>query len=164
MIASISDVNKDKIFGIMQLQASYANCIDEDRLEEWPAYFLEKCNYMVTNAENYAAHMEAGVIWADSRAMLADRVSALREANIYESHSYRHILGIPQVRRLSESGGIHTETTFTVIRVTNGAQTELFATGKYVDLIEYADEQPMFSQRLVVCDSNTIDTLIAFPI
>lgn len=164
MTDAIRKVDRDKIFGIMQVQAGYANCIDEDRLEEWPAYFLEKCNYMVTNAENFAAHMPAGVIWADSRAMLADRVSALREANIYENHSYRHILGIPQIRRLTESGAIHSETAFTVIRITNGEQAEIFATGKYIDLIEYADEQPMFAQRIVVCDSTTIDTLIAFPI
>lgn len=164
MIDSIRSIDMSKIFGIMQLQASYANCIDEDRLEEWPAYFLEKCNYMVTNAENFDARMEAGVIWADSRAMLADRVSALREANIYEDHSYRHILGMPQIRRLSENGGVHAETSFTVIRVTNGQHTDIFATGKYVDVIEYADGQPMFSQRIVVCDSNSIDTLIALPL
>lgn len=163
-----SDVSKmneiNKTLQIMDLQARYANCINEDRLEEWPAFFLDECNYMVTNAENFNARMEAGVIWADSRAMLSDRVSALREANIYERHTYRHILGMPQIRRYSESGGVHTETSFVVVRITNGHQTEVFATGKYVDVIEYADEQPMFSQRIVVCDSNDIDTLIAFPI
>jgi 3-phenylpropionate/cinnamic acid dioxygenase small subunit len=33
----------------------------------------------------------AGIIYADSRAMLRDRVTALRTANIYERQSYRHI-------------------------------------------------------------------------
>ena len=33
-----------------------------------------------------------------SRAMLTDRVAALREANIYERQSYRHIVGMPALR------------------------------------------------------------------
>ena len=39
------------------------------------------------------------IIFANSRGMLQDRVSALREANIYERQSYRHILGQPWISR-----------------------------------------------------------------
>lgn len=159
-----SDITMRTLFGLIRLNANYAYCLDEDRLEEWPAFFLEDCHYMVTNAENFAADMQAGVIWADSRSMLADRVSALREANIYEQHAYRHIVGLPQIRRTSEDGGLHTETPFTVLRITGGQHTEVFASGKYVDVVHHAHEQPILGQRIAVCDSNLIDTLLAIPL
>ena len=34
--------------GIHELIAAYAECIDEDRLEEWPDFFVEKCHYLIT--------------------------------------------------------------------------------------------------------------------
>jgi anthranilate 1,2-dioxygenase small subunit len=65
---------------IERLLARYVASIDEDRLEEWPGYFAERCRYQIISAENYAKGLPIGVFFADSRGMLQDRVSALREA------------------------------------------------------------------------------------
>jgi hypothetical protein len=40
----------------------------------------------------------------------------------------------------------------------------LFATGRYLDRISCAEGSPRFAERLVVCDSNRIDTLLAIPL
>ncbi|MGE0226102.1 MAG: anthranilate 1,2-dioxygenase, partial [Acetobacteraceae bacterium] len=79
----------DTLFRLSGLNAAYAAAIDADRLEDWPGFFLDPCVYKVTTAENHARGHAAGVIFADNRAMLADRVTALRRANIYERHRYR---------------------------------------------------------------------------
>jgi len=50
-------------------------------------HFHGQCIYKVTTAANHREGLEAGIIFANSRGMLADRVSALREANIYERQS-----------------------------------------------------------------------------
>ena len=84
---------------IARAQAEYARCIDDDRLEEWPNHFHGTCVYKITTAANYRDGLEAGIIFANSRGMLTDRVSALREANIYERQSYRHIIGQPSIRQ-----------------------------------------------------------------
>ena len=76
----------------------YAACIDADRLEDWPGLFAEQCLYKITTADNQRRGYAAGIVYADSRAMLQDRVAALREANIYERQSYRHIVGMPALR------------------------------------------------------------------
>src|SRR3984893_19568575 len=88
---------------IARAQAVYARCIDDDRLEGWPDHFHGSCFTKITTAANYRDGLEAGIILANSRGMLTDRVSALREANIYERQSYRHILGQPSI--LSEDKG-----------------------------------------------------------
>src|SRR5689334_12803991 len=74
------------------LYTAYAACLDSDALERWPEFFTEDCYYRITSAENYEAGMPLGLIYATSKNMLHDRVSALREANIYEPQRYRHII------------------------------------------------------------------------
>ena len=149
---------------IMAAQARYARCIDGDRLEDWPDFFLPDCVYRITTAENHRLGFPAGLVWADSRGMLQDRVAALREANIYERHAYRHILGLPL---LEEAGpeGTRSETPFLVARIMRDGATDLFATGRYLDLWRAdADGVPKLAERVVVCDSSRVDTLLALPL
>jgi len=68
---------------VVRLNADYARAIDDDRLEDWPAFFTDKCVYKITSADNHRRGLELGVVYADSNGMLRDRVAALREANIY---------------------------------------------------------------------------------
>jgi len=88
-------VKHDIISLISQAQAAYARCIDNGVLEAWPDFFEEDCIYKITTADNVAQGLEAGVVFANSRGMLIDRVASLREANVYERHVYRHFLGQP---------------------------------------------------------------------
>lgn len=150
-------------FRIARTQADYARCIDDDRLEEWPAFFTADCLYKVTTADNHRDGMEAGVIFANSRGMLTDRISALREANIYERQAYRHLLGQPSI--LAQEGAtVRTETSFMVARIMRDGATHLYATGRYLDLWTFDDDAALLKERVVVCDSSRIDTLMALPL
>ena len=64
--------------GIGELIAAYADCIDDDRLEEWPDFFVENCRYLITSRESHAAGLRHGIIYCASRGMLIDRVMAIR--------------------------------------------------------------------------------------
>jgi anthranilate 1,2-dioxygenase small subunit len=148
---------------IARAQAEYARCIDDDRLEEWPNHFHGACVYKITTAANYRDGLEAGIIFANSRGMLTDRVSALREANIYERQSYRHIIGQPSI--LSEDQGkVRSETPFLVARILQDGDTDIFATGRYLDLYKLENGEVKLNERTVVCDSSRIDTLLALPL
>jgi 3-phenylpropionate/cinnamic acid dioxygenase small subunit len=156
----MADITLDRILAV---QAAYIRCIDTNALEEWPDFFTEDCLYKVTTAENHKNGFEAGIIYADSRNMLTDRVLALRQANIYEKQLYRHILGLPII--LSNGGGeAETETPFLVVRIMHDGQTDVFATGVYLDTLRAQGNQIRFARRLVVCDSSRIDTLMAIPL
>ncbi len=145
------------------LNARYARCIDDGSLSGWPDFFTERCLYKVTTAENYAEGLEAAVIFADSRAMLVDRVAALGEANIYERHAYRHILGAPFI--VAEDGeDVRCDTSFVVVRIMRDGTTDLFASGRYIDVVRFEPGEPKLAQRIVVCDSSRIDTLLALPL
>ena len=62
--------------GVDELLAAYADCIDEDRLEEWPDFFTEQCRYLIISRADHAAGLRHGIIYAASRGMLTDRVMA----------------------------------------------------------------------------------------
>lgn len=148
---------------IAQTQAAYASAIDNDRLEEWPGYFADPCMYVITTADNHREGLEAGLVFANSHGMLKDRISALREANIYERHTYRHILGAPLV--LSETGStVDSETPFMVARIMRTGETDLYATGRYIDSYKIDAGKALLTKRLVVCDSSRFDTLLAIPL
>jgi 3-phenylpropionate/cinnamic acid dioxygenase small subunit len=148
---------------LVELNAAYARTIDNEQFEQWPELFHEDCLYKVTTAENVAQGMAAGVMYADSRAMLQDRVSALRKANIYERQRYRHIVGLPVV--LGEAGGVaDVETPFLIVRVMRDGTMDVFATGCYRDKVKPNDTGALrFVERIVVCDGGRFDTLVAIP-
>ena len=153
----------DLVPRLSQLNAEYARAIDDDRLEDWPAFFVERCLYKITSADNHRKGLPAGIVYADSRGMLHDRVAALREANICERQTYRHIVGLPALLGGAD-GGMRTETPFLVVRIMRDGTMDLFATGRYLDVLVEVDGALRFRERIVVCDSGRIDTLLAIPL
>jgi len=148
---------------VVRLNADYARVIDDDRLEDWPAFFTEKCLYKVTSADNHRRGLEVGVIYADSNGMLRDRVAALREANIYERQTYRHLIGLPAIVG-AEGEVTRAETPFLVVRIMRDGTMDLFATGRYLDALVDDGGALRFRERVVVCDSGRFDTLLAIPL
>jgi len=148
---------------VSRLNADYARAIDDDRLEDWPNFFTDPCLYTITSADNHRRGMPVGVIYADSKGMLKDRVAALREANVYERQSYRHVVGLPAI--LGErDGAVRAETSFLVVRIMRDGTMALFATGRYLDALVEEVGALRFRERVVVCDSSRIDTLLAIPL
>jgi anthranilate 1,2-dioxygenase small subunit len=146
-----------------QLYADYAHCLDADELERWPDFFTEDCFYRITSAENYEAGLPLGLIYATSRNMLRDRVSALREANIYEPQRYRHL--VSSLRVVGETAGaLDLEANFLVVRTMQDGGMTIFAAGRYADRVVPDDSGWKFARKQVVLDSRQIDTLLAIPI
>ncbi len=154
----------ETLFRLSGLNAAYAAAIDADRLEAWPDFFLDACLYKITTAENQARGYPAGVIHAEGRGMLLDRVAALRRANIYERQRYRHIVGMPVITGQAD-GMIAAETGFVIVRTMRDGRMELFAAGSYLDRVGTAPDGTLrLGTRIVVCDSHRFDTLLAIPL
>ena len=149
---------------IEALNAGYARAIDDDRIEAWPEFFHEQCLYKITTADNYRRGLELGLVYADSKGMLKDRVAALREANVYERQRYRHLVGLPSILG-EENGESRVESPFLVARIMRNGTMDLFATGRYLDRIAADGTGALkYRERIVVCDSARFDTLLALPL
>jgi len=146
-----------------ELYTDYVHCLDADEIERWPDFFTEDCFYRVTSAENYEAGLPLGLIHATSRNMLKDRVSALREANIYEPQRYRHL--VSSIKMVEEhEPTLELSANFLVVRTMQEGDMTLFAAGRYLDQVRYEDGTWKFARKTVVLDSRQIDTLLAIPI
>jgi 3-phenylpropionate/cinnamic acid dioxygenase small subunit len=149
--------------GIHELIAAYAECIDDDRLEEWPDFFVDKCRYLVTDRESHEAGLKHGIIYCASRGMLADRVTSLRRVLVFEAHRYRHLVGPTRILALDASVA-ETRSNFFIARIMHSGEMTLFATGRYLDRIDVSVKPYRFIERLVVLDSQKIDTLLVIPL
>ena len=150
----------------LQLEAlytDYVHCLDADELERWPDFFTDDCFYRITSAENYEAGMPLGLVHATSRNMLTDRVSALRQANIYEPQRYRHL--VSSIRIVEDRGEVlDVVANLLVVRTMQEGDTTIFAAGRYVDQVRRQEGVWKFARKTVVLDSRQIDTLLAIPI
>ena len=148
---------------LLAFNAEYARAIDSDALEDWPAFFTEDCLYRITHVENERHGLPAGIVYADSRAMLEDRIAALRQANIYERQRYRHLLGTPLIDTASHDGA-EARTPFLVARIMATGESMLFATGEYKDRFVMEGSKLLLAERVAICDSTVTDTLMALPL
>jgi anthranilate 1,2-dioxygenase small subunit len=51
-----------------------------------------------------------------------------------------------------------------VVRIMRNGIMDLFATGRYLDALVEESGGLRFRERIVVCDSSRVDTLLAIPI
>jgi 3-phenylpropionate/cinnamic acid dioxygenase small subunit len=121
---------------------------------------------LVTPAENYDAGLPLGLIYATSRNMLKDRVSALREANVYEPQRYRHLVSSIKIVGDAVEGPEHVDlvANFLVVRTMQDGEMTIFGAGRYVDQVRRGSGCWKFASKTVVLDSRQIDTLLAIPI
>lgn len=141
----------------------YAYALDDGRIDEWSSFFSSDAIYQVTTQENDAAGYPLGIIYCEGVGMMNDRVKALKEANIFESHTYCHILTRPSVRE-EVPGIVSARSNFSIFRTMHDGRAEIFATGKYLDRIDVRAARPAFLERRVILDSRRIDVLLVYPL
>ena len=141
----------------------YVACIDADDLERWPDFFTDQCVYKVIPRENADAGLPVSVMFCDSKGMLKDRIVALRNANVYAPHFYRHL--VSNTRIVGESNGeIKAETNYAVFQTLLDGQTQIFNVGKYEDTMIRQDGKLLFKEKLCIFDTYRIQTLMVTPI
>ena len=151
------------LIAVQALLAEYGALLDLGRYENWLGLFSAECRYSVAPRENYDAGLPAALILCDSRAMLEDRIEALHQANKYNIHIDRHIIGLPRIVA-EHPGGIEVEAPFAVYQTDQEGETRLFATGLYRDRLERAGETLRIADKLVLLDTFAVPSLLATPL
>lgn len=155
---------RDIHLAVEQLNTAYVRSIDADALEEWPEFFCEQCFYQIIAASNVERGLPMGLVYADSRDMLRDRVTALRQANIYEPQRYRHLVSSTLVLDSSDLAAVRAESHYMVVRTMQTGEAAIFSAGRYQDVVDLTGAAPMFREKRVILDSDRVDTLLAIPL
>ena len=145
---------------VCDMLAEYGALIDMAKFDEWLDLFAEECGYQIIPRENFDRGLPAGLVFCDSRAMLEDRIRALREANKYNIHTDRHVIGLPRIFE----DGLALEAPFAVFQTDQEGETRLFATGLYRDRLEILGRGLKIRDKLVLLDTFAVPSLLATPL
>ena len=155
-------MNPDTL-ALYDLYARYGALIDGAEFDGWLALFAAECSYHIVPRENWERGLPAALVFCDSRAVHEDRIRALREANKYNIHSDRHLIGLPRaVGRDGDAALV--EAPFAVFQTDQEGESRLFATGLYRDRVVAASGELKFRAKFVLLDTFAVPSLLATPL
>ena len=141
----------------------YAERIDGDRLEEWLDLFTEDASYTVIPRENVEQNLPVAIILCPNKNVLRDRIVSLRNANEFNLHYDRHLIGSIKVNPVADNEW-NLEANYAVFQTTMEGQSKLFSVGRYRDKIRLNGDKLLFREKYVIVDTFSIPTLLATPL
>ncbi len=153
------------LLAMCAFNAAYAEAIDSDALEQWPAFFMRRLPLPDhARGERARRACRPGIVWADSRAMLEDR-----DSRAARSEHLRAAALPPSARAAADRNGRcplrHRARRRSSSRESwHTGESDLFATGVYRDRFVSLDGRLLLAERVAVCDSTVTDTLLALPL
>lgn len=148
---------------IADLYCDYCDALDEGALERWPEFFTETCLYKVTPRENVERNLPIGLIYCESRAMLMDRITALRQTALFAPRVMRHMVSGLRVRAM-EAGALRLGANFALIETMVDQPSRIFLAGSYRDVVVEDAGALRFSEKICIYDSTIVPTSLVFPI
>jgi 3-phenylpropionate/cinnamic acid dioxygenase small subunit len=148
---------------LADLYSAYDEALAEGRYEDWPGLFTEACVYKITSRENYDAGLPIGVIYAESRAMLADRVAALRNTTLYAPRIMRNLTSGIMLRQIA-ADGMRLSASYAVFQTMLNEASTVFLCGRYYDRVVEDGDTLRFAERICVADATLVPTSLIFPI
>ncbi len=140
----------------------YYNALDDVRLDEWPAFFIETCLYRVIPRENFEAGRTLSTIYAESRGMLTDRVMGVTRTQMYAPRYYRRFPG--PLRIVSRDGdSVRTRHNLLVVQTLIDKQSEIVLSAVCHDVLVPDDGRTRLRERIVVFDFEMIPNSLIYP-
>ncbi len=148
---------------LADLYAAYDDALGEGDYERWPAFFTEACVYRVISRENHDAGLPLGLVQAESRAMLTDRVAALRKTMLFAPRLVRRLVGSIVLRAIS-ADGMRLSASIALFQTMLNEPSQVFLCGRLYDRVVEDDGSLRFAERICVADPTLVPISLVFPI
>jgi salicylate 5-hydroxylase small subunit len=148
---------------LADLYVAYDDALDEGAWERWPEFFTEACLYQILPRENYDSGLPVAMVHCESRAMLADRVIALREALVFVPRLIRRVMGAPCLRTIGPDG-MRLGASFALFQTMLNEPSTVFLCGRTYDRVVDDGGILRFAERVVVTDATNVPISLVFPI
>ena len=146
------------------LYARYVGALDDGELELWPELFTEHCLYLILPRDNHERGLPLAVMRCESRDMLKDRITAIRETMMYEQRYLRHHVTNIRVRAAVDDA-LEVSANFSVIEVLPDDLPRVAMVGRYLDkLVVDAGGEWLFTEKLCIYDSLLVANSIIYPV
>jgi 3-phenylpropionate/cinnamic acid dioxygenase small subunit len=143
------------------LYAAYAGCLDDERFEDWPAFFTDDCVYRIVPRANFGQPLAT---WScEGRRGLADRVVAIRKTMMYAPRYVRRL--VTGIRVLGWDGDtLAVRANYLALETLPDEPTRVFNCGEYRDRLVAGDDRLLFKEKLCVFDSLLVPDSLIFPL
>lgn len=149
---------------VQDLFERYVACIDLGQLEHWPNLFTEECSYRIIARENFDETLPLAIMRCESRGMLQDRVTAIRQTMTYMPRHTRHFLSAIRADLSEEQGKIAVSANFAIIQSRLNEFSTLHCAGRYVGtVVREKDGALRFNDLDCVFDTGLIANSIIYP-
>jgi anthranilate 1,2-dioxygenase small subunit len=146
-----------------RLQELYVGTIDAGHLEEWPALFTDDCVYEIIPKENADLGLPIGVMHCFGRAMLSDRITSLRKANVFEPHTYRHLTSGLKLT-LVDADTVEMQSNYVVVQTLTNGDSHVYQAGQYFDRVVHTTQGWRYQSKRAVYDTSRVQTLLVTPV
>ncbi|MGB0553786.1 MAG: aromatic-ring-hydroxylating dioxygenase subunit beta [Alphaproteobacteria bacterium] len=150
-------------FEIEDLYAEYADVLDAMELERWPELFTGNAFYDVIPRENYDRDLPLAIMRCESRAMMEDRVRAIRETLMFEPRYVRHLISGFRITP-GNDGEIGVTANYLVLETLSDEMTKILNAGRYVDTLVREDGALRFTEKRCVYDSTVVPNSLVYPV
>jgi anthranilate 1,2-dioxygenase small subunit len=150
-------------YELHRLQERYVSVIDADRLEEWPNFFTEDCVYEIIPKENADLGLPMGIMQCFGRAMLRDRITSLRKANVFEPHTYRHMTSGLELTPV-DADSVDMQSNYVVVQTLTDGESRIYQVGRYFDRVVHSAEGWLYQRKRAVYDTSRVQTLLVTPV
>jgi anthranilate 1,2-dioxygenase small subunit len=150
-------------YELHRLQERYGSVIDADRLEEWPNFFTEDCVYEIIPKENADLGLPMGIMHCFGRAMLRDRITSLRKANVFEPHTYRHMTSGLELTPV-DADSVDMQSNYVVVQTLTDGESRIYQAGRYFDRVVHSAEGWLYQRKRAVYDTSRVQTLLVTPV
>jgi len=150
-------------YELHRLQERYVSVIDTDRLEEWPDLFTENCVYEIVPKENADLGLPMGIMHCFGRAMLRDRITSLRKANVFEPHTYRHMTSGLELAPV-DANTVDMQSNYVVVQTLTDGESRIYQAGRYFDRVVRSAEGWLYQRKRAVYDTSRVQTLLVTPV
>ncbi len=151
---------------VEDLYAEYAAALDDactrpERLDDWLSLFADDASYLAIPRENEERGLPIGLIRCESRAMIADRVHAIRSISTFAPRLQRRIVTGLRIRLP------RVDASFAIVESVGDDPPSVLVTGTYRDVLtEPVDgvHLPRFARKVAIYDAPTIPTSVIYPL
>lgn len=145
------------------LLADYVACLDEERFEDWPGFFTEKCLYKIVARENFDRNLPLAQMLCESRGYLLDRVVAIRKTSVYGPRYVRRI--VSGLRVIGWDGeALEIRSNFATFETLPDELTRVFMTGQSRDRLVVDGGALKFRERVCIYDSTLVPNSLIYPL
>jgi 3-phenylpropionate/cinnamic acid dioxygenase small subunit len=146
-----------------ELYAEYAACLDEERFEDWPAFFTDDCLYRIVPRENVERGLPLAVMHCESKGYLLDRVVAIRKTAVYVRRYMRRMIANIRIQGWQDDL-LGVRAGYAAFETMPDELTRVFSVGEHRDRLVVEDGRLRFKEKLVVFDSELIPNSLIFPL